>query len=170
MSRRHWTTNASEDRNRWQPVAPMPLTAELGSDPSAHELHAELCKLYRASLGHIDFFFYNVGTGISLAATGAAGVLAGSVPLLAASLSAVAAFFIAMSRMLDFGRRWAWNRERRSRYAGLIYELNRVPLAHPDPADWRVAIARLSHEMQVERDQDKLLPGVPRLDVAAAPA
>ncbi len=144
-------------RTRPKITEPMPLAQELR--PEAQGLYDELVKLYRSCNGGVDFFFYNVGTGISLAASGAAAVMAGAKHTIwAAGLSAVAAFFIAMTRILQFDARWTFGLERRARYAVLIYRLN--ALAPKPVADRADGIDQLYEEMGAERRRDSELPGV----------
>jgi hypothetical protein len=144
-------------RDRRKRLAPMPLVDAL--KPQAVALHTELRNRYLSSSGGIDFFFYNWGTGIALAATGAAGVFAAArLPIWAASASAVSAFFIAMTRMLGFGKRWTWNLGRRAIYARMIYELNALELV--DEAARPAAIAELYARLGEERQQDAHVPGV----------
>jgi hypothetical protein len=137
----------------------MPLAPEL--DPMARLIYDELAVLYREANSFVDFFFYNVGAGIALAATGAAGVLASVHQSVAATiLSAVAAFFIAMTQILNFGARWVFNLDRRARYADLIYELNLVPIRF-DATVWPKEVAAIGDRLRAERRRDGQVPGVP---------
>lgn len=140
---------------------PMPLARAL--DPMAALIYDELTVLHREANSPVDFFFYNVGAGVALAATGAAGVLASVHQSVAATiLSAVAAFFIAMTQILNFGARWVFNLDRRARYAGLIYELNLIPIRFEQPA-WRGEVAKIGDLLRIERSRDGQVPGGPTL-------
>lgn len=80
--------------------------------------------------------------------------------LAAAILSAVAAFFIAMTQILNFGARWTTSLDRRARYATLIYDLNALPLKHERGA-WPAEVAKLVDRLKTERLRDGLIPGAP---------
>ena len=108
----------------------MPLVE--GLPVEAGPLHEELTRRVKAHSGDIDSSMYNGGTLISLFASGAAGVVATLEPVVASVLAALAAFFIAATRLLDFGGRWRWHLNRRARYAGMIYRLNASSLQPVD--------------------------------------
>ncbi len=79
--------------------------------------------------------------------------------IIAAILSAVATFFVAITKILQFGSRWAWSIERESRYSALIYELNGAAL-EPSEEDQLKIVADIYAKMKEERLRDKLLPGI----------
>jgi hypothetical protein len=135
----------------------MPLADVL--KPQAEPLYNELQDRYRASRPGVDFFFYNVGTGIALFTAGAATVMATVEPLSAAILSSISAFFIAMTRLLNFGARWTRQLDRQARYAAMIYDLNSIPLREPDATKWSPLILNVWERMTEERLRDGQVPG-----------
>lgn len=138
----------------------MPLDPRIKDLPGAESLHTELCRLVEGSRSGIDFFFYNVGTGIALASSGAATVMAVfEKPSVAAILSAIATFFIAITKILKFGSRWAWSLERISRYSVLIYQLNGAATLASNE-DREKVVAEVYKKLEDERLRDNLLPGV----------
>lgn len=133
----------------------MPLVD--GLPPEAGPLHEELTRRVQSHSGDIDSGMYNGGTIISLLASGAAGVVATIEPVVASVLAALAAFFIAATRILDFGGRWRWHLQRRARYAGMVYRLNAASLLTPEQQ--RSVISDIYVELSQERSMDGLLPG-----------
>ena len=133
----------------------MPLVPGLPKE--AEPLYEELTRRVRAHSGDIDSGMYNGGTIVSLLASGAAGVVATLQPIAASVLAALAAFFIAATRILDFGGRWRWHLQRRARYAGMIYRLNSSSLESTE--DQRLTIRQMYDELSRERSNDGLLPG-----------
>ncbi|GAA1950052.1 hypothetical protein GCM10009798_06620 [Nocardioides panacihumi] len=133
----------------------MPLADGLPAE--AKPLYDELARLFRGHSGGIDSLMYNWGTICSLLASGAAGVVATVEPLIASVLAALAAFFIAATRVLSFDGRWRWHLQRRARYASIIYRLNRGQLS--SELEQRDLIRHLYAELEEERMRDGLLPG-----------
>jgi hypothetical protein len=134
---------------------PMPLDDNL--IPEARPLYNELSRLLWGARGTIDSFIHNWGTGIALAASGAATVVAGINPIVGASLAALATFSIGLGRSLQFGKRWAWGLNRQNVYHALIYELNGAALL--DRAGQLEKIAELYRRMAEERICGGIPPG-----------
>jgi hypothetical protein len=133
----------------------MPLVD--GLPPEAAALYEELRALARYHSGRIDFFFYNVGTGLALLSSGAATVLATVRPIIGASLSAVATFFFAMTRILQFGHRWRTELARQGSYAKMIYDLNSA--AHLDADVQLRRVTEVYERMGTERLNDGRIAG-----------
>jgi hypothetical protein len=104
-----------------------------------------------------DSFFYNGGTLAALLASGAATVIATRDPFTASALSAAAAFFIALTRSLNFGGRWRWHLQRHAVYDALIYRLNAA--SRLSEAEYDAEITRLSAELVKQRKFDDEIPG-----------
>jgi hypothetical protein len=133
----------------------MPLNDGMAEE--AKPLHTELSRLLWASRGTIDSFIHNWGTGIALAASGAATVVAAVRPVIAASLAALATFAIGLGRSLQFGKRWAWGLHRQNAYHALIYELNGASLLERDAQLKK--ITEIYGRMAEERVRGGIPPG-----------
>lgn len=132
----------------------MPPAAGLSA--GARTLYDELERRYRNHAGGIDSFMYNGGTILALISSGAAGVLATVHPFVAAILSGTASFFIAVTRILNFGGRWRWHLQRRARYANMIYELNSSTAGSAEDGHLVLKVYRALME---ERTNDGFVPG-----------
>jgi hypothetical protein len=133
------------------------MLASSNLSPAANEVYDELLRQYTRHSGFVDSFMYNGGTLIALLASGAAGVIATVHPFVASCLSALAAFFIAATRILNFGGRWRWHLQRQSRYASMIYRLNAA--AVPSDERLRDPLLHTYEAMSSERRHDGMLPG-----------
>ena len=134
----------------------MPLDDRLV--PKAVPLYTELTRLIVASRSGVDYFFYNVGTGIALAASGAATVLSAlQLSVWATSTAAIATFFIAISQNLGFRKRWIWGLERAIRYSCMIYRLNALVYLTNEP-EIDQAILSIYDGMREERARDSDIP------------
>jgi hypothetical protein len=133
----------------------MPLVS--GLPPEAAPLYEELRSLAQYHSGRIDYFFYNVGTAVALLSSGAATVVTTVRPVVGASLSAVATFFFAMTRILQFGRRWTTELARQGIYAKMIYDLNSA--AHLNAEAQLARVAQIYERMGVERLNDGKIAG-----------
>lgn len=150
-------------QKRQQFNAAMPLAASLHDDGHAVDLYNELRRLMRIHNGVTDFVWHNVGTGIALATSGAAAILAQRHSFVASVLAAASAFIVALTRTLSFVQRWAWHAATREKCVGLIYELNRAG-AVPEPkrsedifrvTDALIAIPASRSLMPVAAEQDQ---------------
>lgn len=128
-----------------------------GLPAAAMPLYYELRRLVRCHRGRADSFYYNGFTAIALLATGAAAVLASAHPFVAASLSAIAAFIIALSRALNFGGRWRWHLQRQNCYNRLIYRLNQAALF--ESATQRATVRHIYELLIAETALEAGIPG-----------
>ena len=136
----------------------MPLSHEMKEVPGAPELWNELARLTQVSRSASDFLIYNYGTATAVISSGGATVLAGfGHPLAVAILAGVATVLFSLTKILQFGSRWAWGLERQSKYSSLIYQLNAAVCLDEDQRSAKVL--ELYGEMALERLRDSQLPG-----------
>jgi hypothetical protein len=114
----------------WQPRRPPPIAKPTWQHSWSDENKARAEMLFddieREQSGHRtpDALLYNGGTGLALALTSAATVVAPTI--WARSLSAVATGVIAISRALDFGGRWRWHCQRELACQALLVKLRHL--------------------------------------------
>ncbi|MEV7393400.1 hypothetical protein [Streptomyces sp. NPDC091215] len=137
----------------------MTAADESGLAQAAGNLRATVQRAARphARAARIDSTWHNAGTGLALAATTAATILPSNFALWARVASGVATFLIALLRALDFGSRWRWHLNMRSRYASLVDRVDRVAVLPPDQR--AEALAQLYDELARIRAQERAIPG-----------
>ncbi|WP_033313328.1 hypothetical protein RFN58_29555 [Streptomyces iakyrus] len=135
------------------------------SEPAAQDLSEQRARLttsiklaMRPHGGKRDSLLHNGSTMAAMAATTVATVLPVDYSTWARVAAGVATFLIAVARALDFGARWRWHLNMRSRYAVL---LDRVDQAALLPAGEQAgALHRIYEDLFKVRSLERGIPGV----------
>jgi hypothetical protein len=126
---------------------------------SAEPLHRTLSQAVRSHQrgARTDSIWHNGGTMLALAATTTATVLPTAYSGWARAAAGLATFLIALARALDFGTRWRWHLNMRSRYQVLLDKTEQVLVL---PADEQGAVVRqIYDELAKVRTQERAIPG-----------
>jgi hypothetical protein len=107
--------------------------------------------------GKRDSLLHNGSTMAAMAATTAATIIPEGFSLWGRIAAGAATFLIAVARALDFGARWRWHLNMRSRYAVLLDRVDQVALL---PVDQRAdALSRVYEDLFKVRALERGIPG-----------
>lgn len=123
----------------------------------AARLTASIKSAMRPHGGKRDSLLHNGSTMGAMAATTAATIIPADYSLWARIAAGVATFIIAVARALDFGARWRWHLNMRSRYAVLLDRVDQVALL---PTDQRSdALSKVYDDLFKVRALERGIPG-----------
>lgn len=132
---------------------------ELHGDLSeqASRLSISIKEAMRPHGGKRDSLLHNGSTMAAMAATTAATIIPANYAIWARIAAGIATFLIAVARALDFGARWRWHLNMRSRYAVLLDRVDQVALL---PADTRAdALSKIYDDLFKVRSLERGIPG-----------
>ncbi|WP_433893208.1 hypothetical protein [Streptomyces sp. CA-111067] len=134
------------------------------------EQSARLTATIRAAMrphgGKRDSLLHNGSTMAAMAATTAATVIPDGHALWARVAAGIATFLIAVARALDFGARWRWHLNMRSRYAILLDRVDQAQLLPPGVR--QEALSRIYDELSKVRGLERGMPGVGAVNQTAS--
>ncbi|MEU8604727.1 hypothetical protein [Streptomyces parvulus] len=104
-----------------------------------------------------DSLLHNGITMISMAATTAATIIPGDQSIWARISAGIATLLIAVARALDFGARWRWHLNMRSRYEVLLDRVDKVSLLPVD--ERRAALVQVYDDLAKVRSLERGIPG-----------
>jgi hypothetical protein len=121
-------------------------------------LRAAIAQAMRPHGGKRDSLLHNGSTMAAMAATTVATVLPVDYSTWARVAAGAATFLIAVARALDFGARWRWHLNMRSRYAVLLDRVDQTALL--PAADRAEALHGVYQDLFKVRSLERGIPGV----------
>lgn len=129
------------------------------------ELKSAVNKHGRDSVG--DSIQYNGATVLALAATTAATILPEGYSTLTRILTGLATFLIAIIRALNFGMRWRFHKEMKSKYQNLLDAATLVP-SFPEDKQLK-AVQAIHSRLSALRVLEGAMPGMEVPEIKIAP-